>query len=254
VLHRTNAVWDNRISALEITFGVLQHGQGDADRKLSPLFLRLTLCAAPEYQLKLRSVRGKKSGGVLVVRAREADVAQSATAALHESHLAGQYLQGTLDNTETGSSLIDLIPSLGPFLDIADKIATVCEMWQLRCLLFNDIVAAASLRQHRLESHLFGDPGQDDLHVFPRVQTRVSSLQIPRAQIQRDDDVVKLITQMEELYSFVTAVDKLKQVPILENTLQAILNQSVECAFFLRGYISRTFGGECVEEFPINRS
>ena len=57
---------------------------------------------------------------------------------------------------------------------------------------------------------------------------------------------------MEELYSFVNEVDKLKKMPILEDTIQAILNQTIECAFFIRGYASHGFIGKYAEQpfFP----
>jgi hypothetical protein len=84
-----------------------------------------SLTVRTDFTLTLKSVRGKSGGGVLVVRAKEEQLGQSATAALDESRLARQQLSRTLETTDTVSSIIDLIPSLSPFLDLADKIATV---------------------------------------------------------------------------------------------------------------------------------
>lgn len=49
---------------------------------------------------------------------------------------------------------------------------------------------------------------------------------------------------MEDLYSYVTSVDGLRTLPIFEETVQQILNQTIECAFFIQAYFKHGFIGK----------
>lgn len=61
-------------------------------------------------------------------------------------------------------------------------------------------------------------------------------------QLERDNKVVDLVTTMESVYSFVEVVrsypDKLE---VLENIIESILNQTIECMIFIREYAGRGF-------------
>ena len=61
-------------------------------------------------------------------------------------------------------------------------------------------------------------------------------------QLERDKKVVDLVTTMESVYSFVEVVrsypDKLE---VLENIIESILNQTIECVIFIREYAGRGF-------------
>jgi hypothetical protein len=89
---------------------------------------QLIVSVAPDIELILRGGRGKGNAGILVIRTREEELAQLAAAAMDVSRIAAEHLSETLDKTETASSLMDLIPSMGVFLDIANQIATVSEI------------------------------------------------------------------------------------------------------------------------------
>jgi hypothetical protein len=49
----------------------------------------------------------------------------STTSALEDARKAGKKLAADLDRADTASQLLQIIPSLGPFLDMANEIASV---------------------------------------------------------------------------------------------------------------------------------
>jgi len=77
--------------------------------------------------------------------------------------------------------------------------------------------------------------------------------QIPQGQLQRDRKVIDLIGTMERLYSYVCLVDNWAQFPFFEDTVHQILNQTIECAFFIRAYTQRSFGGKQIKIFSHKR-
>jgi hypothetical protein len=48
---------------------------------------------------------------------------------------------------------------------------------------------------------------------------------------------------MDDLYDFVTLADDLKKNPVLQSIVEQILKQTIECAFFIKEYMERNFGG-----------
>jgi hypothetical protein len=68
-----------------------------------------------------------------------------------------------------------------------------------------------------------------------------------KSQLERDAKVIGLVKTMEDVYSFVEASDSFKQkVQLLEETIEKILKQTVECAIFIREYTGHGFGGELI--------
>jgi hypothetical protein len=68
-----------------------------------------------------------------------------------------------------------------------------------------------------------------------------------KSQLERDAKVIGLAKTMEDVYSFVEASDSFKQkVQLLEETIEKILKQTVECAIFIREYTGHGFGGELI--------
>jgi hypothetical protein len=55
---------------------------------------------------------------------------------------------------------------------------------------------------------------------------------------------LQLISDMEVLYSYFVSVDSLKKEAIFEETVQKICEQTVECAFFIKGYTKYCFGSK----------
>lgn len=76
------------------------------------------------------------NGGVLIVRAREEQLAQAGGAALDTACQAREKILATLAASNTAKCLINIIPSLGPFIEIADKFATVGSMISGSLLMF----------------------------------------------------------------------------------------------------------------------
>jgi hypothetical protein len=85
---------------------------------------------------------------------------------------------------------------------------------------------------------------------FPSLSLRSRMLIIFQAvsgQLERDAQIKDLVDAMEDVYSFVDAVDIREKVKILEDTIITILQQTVECAVFIREYCGRGFGGIFVQ-------
>ena len=49
---------------------------------------------------------------------------------------------------------------------------------------------------------------------------------------------------MEETYSFVTLVDELKKNEVLQDVVEQILKQTIECGFFIQEYARHNFAGQ----------
>jgi hypothetical protein len=66
---------------------------------------------------------------------------------------------------------------------------------------------------------------------------------------------LKLVTTMEDTYSFVASTNELKNQSILQDIVNQILNQTIQCGYFIQQYAQRDFGGKwqlyklCDEEF-----
>jgi hypothetical protein len=69
--------------------------------------------------------------------------------------------------------------------------------------------------------------------------------QIVRNQVTTDQKLIKLVATMENVYSFVDAIqsDITGKVQVLEDTIKRILTQTVECAIFIREFASHGFAG-----------
>ena len=67
--------------------------------------------------------------------------------------------------------------------------------------------------------------------------------QMVQAQQARDQQILDLITAMENAYSFVVSADELKSHPVLQDIVEQILKQTIECGYFIQEYMRRNFGG-----------
>ena len=67
--------------------------------------------------------------------------------------------------------------------------------------------------------------------------------QIVRAQQARNVKILDLVRAMEKTYSFVVSTDELKSQPVLQDIIEEILKQTIECGYLIQGYARRSFGG-----------
>ncbi|KDQ17107.1 hypothetical protein BOTBODRAFT_77629, partial [Botryobasidium botryosum FD-172 SS1] len=67
---------------------------------------------------------------------------------------------------------------------------------------------------------------------------------IPKAQLERDEQVTKLICTIGDVYSSVRALDDVKKAKGLEDTIEKILQATIECTSFIQKYTRDGFGGE----------
>jgi hypothetical protein len=64
-----------------------------------------------------------------------------------------------------------------------------------------------------------------------------------QAQQVRDQQILCLLTAMEDTHSLVVSADELKNHPALQDIVNQILMQTTECGYFTQGYTRRNFGG-----------
>ena len=67
--------------------------------------------------------------------------------------------------------------------------------------------------------------------------------QMVQAQQARNAKILDLVTAMEETFSFVVSADELKSHPVLQDIMEEILKQTIECGYFIQVYTRRNFGG-----------
>jgi hypothetical protein len=62
-------------------------------------------------------------------------------------------------------------------------------------------------------------------------------------QLVRDRRIFDLVATMESTYSFVVSGDESKNSGILQGIVERILNQTIECGYFIQEYIRHNLGG-----------
>ena len=64
-----------------------------------------------------------------------------------------------------------------------------------------------------------------------------------QAQQARNDEILNLVRAMKDTYSFVVSAEELKSHPVLQEIIEEILKQTIECGYFIQAYTRRNFGG-----------
>ena len=64
-----------------------------------------------------------------------------------------------------------------------------------------------------------------------------------QAQQVRDRKILDLVMAMEETYSLAISVNELKNDERLQDIVNRILRQTIECGYFIQEYTRRNFGG-----------
>ena len=64
-----------------------------------------------------------------------------------------------------------------------------------------------------------------------------------QAQQVRDRKILDLVTAMEETYSLAMSVKELKNDERIQDIINQILRQTIECGYFIQEYTRRNFGG-----------
>jgi hypothetical protein len=67
--------------------------------------------------------------------------------------------------------------------------------------------------------------------------------QMVQAEQARNTKILGLVRTMEKTYSFVISAEELKRHPVLQDIMEEILKQTIECGYFIQGYTRRSFGG-----------
>ena len=65
-----------------------------------------------------------------------------------------------------------------------------------------------------------------------------------QAQQRRDQRILDLVQTMDDTYSLVlVSADELKKHSVLQDVINQILKQTIECGYFIRDYVRHSFGG-----------
>jgi hypothetical protein len=188
--------------------------------------------------LELRKKVKQSIIGLLSVRLDVADVSQATKAALSNVHK---------DITETSPAMPDrlynVVSKLSIFVDIVDEASKVCTGTSSLIATIHDLVVTGpSICQFRLADHLISLHRQSRIFFIPN-KTH-DHIQAVKAQVSRDKVLLGLVATMEEVCSF---VDVIKSVPNrlrqLEDIINDILKQIVECSIFIREYTGHGFAG-----------
>jgi hypothetical protein len=85
------------------------------------------------------------------------------------------------------------------------------------------------------ESTLYSTRAQEGLLIF--------SLQSILTQIDRDNRIHQLVEVIDDVYSFVKDADIVKKIESQEKIFAAMVQQTTECAYFIRDYAIKGFCG-----------
>ena len=99
-----------------------------------------------------------------MVEIKEQELRKAAAMALNQSHKSGKQLVATLNDVDTSAPLVKIISSLGPFIELADKMALV---------RFADLLIICSSR-----------PNDRQLHPYVNIAWQVTSLVIKVSSLQ----------------------------------------------------------------------
>ncbi|KAF7967570.1 hypothetical protein HWV62_33771 [Athelia sp. TMB] len=87
----------------------------------------------------------------------------------------------------------------------------------------------------------------DKLNHFMQIAEEVAK--IIMAQLAIDQSIADLADTMQDVYSFVDVIDELpSKIGLLEDIIQKIFIQTVECAIFIREYCGYGFAGRVLKE------
>jgi hypothetical protein len=64
-----------------------------------------------------------------------------------------------------------------------------------------------------------------------------------KVQQARDQKILDLVIAMEHTYSFTVSGNELKNHPIVQDIVEQILKQTIECRYFIQEWKRRNIGG-----------
>ena len=79
--------------------------------------------------------------------------------------------------------------------------------------------------------------------IVPLENANTFGLQLIKDQRITDDKLLSLVDTMNGTLAFAENLNDIKKIKIVEKTVTLILQQTAECAFFIREYARRNFLG-----------
>ena len=92
-----------------------------------------------------------------------------------------------------------------------------------------------------MESALCRNEGELICYSCPFLHAHLFD-QMAQAQQAWNMKILDLVREMEKTYSFEVSADELKSHPVLQDIMEEILKQTIECGYFIQGYTRRRFG------------
>ena len=115
----------------------------------------------------------------------------------------------------------------------------------IQAICSNVVTADPPVCQHRLASNFFVVQGAYRCSLTSTFTLTHEPTQAIQGQLERDQRLVDLVTTMENVYSFVDVVQSIPgKLQLLEDIITKILQQTVECAIFIREYTGHGFIGK----------
>ena len=79
--------------------------------------------------------------------------------------------------------------------------------------------------------------------MVPMTNANTCGLQLIKDQRITDDKLLSLVDTMNDTLAFAENLNDIKKIKTVEKTVTLILQQTAECAFFIREYARRNFLG-----------
>ena len=179
--------------------------------------------------------------------------------AVEQAQLSGKKLPQPLVNTmanavtdltDTASNQQNLVKYFGFLLDKVGILLKVGDEFAKVCLLLFQIHFIV-LKYSKI--HPYVNFAWQVLSVGLKVYWIYSLLylcsqilffeQMVRAQQDRDQKILNLVMTMEGTYSFVDSMEELRKNHVLQDIVEQILKQTIECGYFIQEYMRHNFGG-----------
>jgi hypothetical protein len=210
--------------------------------------------------LALVDKRGNSSPVRLSIRITQNSTSAIAGAALEQAQTAAQKLSEPLvanvsdvvtnaanavSNQQNLITSFDaLMMKLGVLVTIGDEVAKVCSSVSSSLLYHLNLLfhkKDPSLCEFSVAGAFRRDKGESNSIIVVLFPDIYLCDQMVQAEQSRDQRILDLVTAMENTYSFVVSADELKNHPVLQNIVEQILKQTIECGYFIQEYTRRNF-------------
>ncbi|KAJ6545575.1 hypothetical protein B0H19DRAFT_1168004 [Mycena capillaripes] len=212
--------------------------------RLDELF---NLCTAEggskDASLQIVGVEGiskGKTAGILVVHIES--VTQAQAKAVSDDVQSAVVASG-LGSGNLATRAADIVSGLTDAATSADPLTSALKEGMTSA---EALVSGLKEVMHKLDRIVQIGDQLSQIHPYANAAWKILTFvyEVVKKQQETDDKALQLVQAMVEVYSFVEDVDFLSsKIKPLENVVQEIIRQTVECAIFIREYVARGFSG-----------